>query len=330
MKREPTSVSHQELLSTYRFVRLAMPGLAFLLAVGVTIQIFSPADNCWLGSISAYYYTPARAVFVACLCSIGTCLFVYRGTTEREDLVLNISGILAFFVALIPTPLDEAETGPKSLCGRSNVPTDTQLSDALANNIWSALAALVMVAIAYAVFGGFIKQGHGRPSTKAVVTSLVVAAVPVVLYVGWPDKVESWGHYVAAVGLFIGVILMTLMHTWPGTFAGKRADGSRPTTEPKLPEDLRSRDRADGGRPGRGPGDEVRAGPRQRIVRARVRTDRGVRDLLVGADLGELGTWRTRHRRTPRRRTRRRRRQPTSRRCPATARRCGGRSPDAG
>ncbi len=234
MKREPTSVSHQELLSTYRFVRLAMPGLAFLLAVGVTIQIFSPADNCWLGSISAYYYTPARAVFVACLCAIGTCLFVYRGTTEREDLVLNVSGILAFFVALIPTPLEEAETGPKSLCGRSNVPTDTQLSDALANNIWSALAALVMVAIAYAVFGGFLKQGHGRPSTKAVVTSFVVAAVPVVLYVVWPDKVESCGHYVAAVGLFIGVILMTLMHTWPGTFAGERADGSQPVTEPKF------------------------------------------------------------------------------------------------
>ena len=45
---------------------------------------------------------------------------------------------------------------------------------------------------------------------------------------------ESWGHYVAAVGLFIGVILMMLMHTWPGAFAGKRADGSQPTTEPKF------------------------------------------------------------------------------------------------
>ena len=54
------------------------------------------------------------------------------------------------------------------------------------------------------------------------------------MYVVWPDKVESWGHYVAAVGLFIVVILMTLMHTWPGTFAGKRADGSQPVTEPKF------------------------------------------------------------------------------------------------
>lgn len=234
MKRQVSGVSHQELLSTYRFVRMAMPGLALLLALSVGIQIFSPSPDCWLGSISAYYYTPARAVFVACLCAIGTCLFVYRGTTVREDVVLNLSGVLAFFVAFIPTPLADAKTGAETLCGRSNVPTDVQLSAALDNNIVSGLAALIAVALAYWAFGGFLTEGHGRPSAASVITSLVVAAVPTVLYLARPEKVESLGHYVAAIGLFVGVVLMTLMHAWPERFAGTGPDGVKPSTDARF------------------------------------------------------------------------------------------------
>lgn len=234
MKRQFSGVSHQELLSTYRFVRMAMPGLALLLALSVGIQIFSPSPDCWLGSISAYYYTPARAVFVACLCAIGTCLFVYRGTTVREDVVLNLSGVLAFFVAFIPTPLADAKTGAQTLCGRSNVPSDLQLSAALDNNIVSGLVALVVVAIAYWVFGGFLTQGQGRPAAASVITSLAVAAVPAALYVAWPEKVEDLGHYVAAIGLFVGVVLMTLMHAWPELFAGSGPDGVKPSTSKKF------------------------------------------------------------------------------------------------
>ncbi|PUA81407.1 hypothetical protein C7S10_10375 [Nocardioides currus] len=227
-------MSHQELLSTYRFVRLAMPGLALLLALSVGIQVFSPQPDCWLGSISAYYYTPARAVFVASLCAIGTCLFVYRGTTLREDAILNLSGVLAFFVAFIPTPLADATTGAGTLCGRSNVPSDVQLQAALDNNIVSGLVALVAVAIAYWVFGGFLREGRGRPAAGSVVAAFVVAAVPVALYVARPERFEQLGHYVAAIGLFCGVIAMIVMHAWPERFAGRTSDGEKPHTEEKF------------------------------------------------------------------------------------------------
>ncbi len=226
MNNTRASLTRQELLSTYRYLRLAMPGLAFLLAVGVTIQILKPSPDCWLGSISAYYYTPARAIFVACLCAIGACLIVYKGSTFREDMVLNCSGILAFFVALIPTPLGEAKTGENTLCGRSNVPTPTQLTQALDNNVWSGLAALIMMAIAYAVFGEVLSTGEGRPSPKAVAAIWGLTVVLVGVQVVWPEKVRSYGHYVAAIGLFVGVILMVLMHAWPNRFAGRQTDGS--------------------------------------------------------------------------------------------------------
>ena len=44
-----------------------------------------------------------------------------------------------------------------------------------------------------------------------------------------PDQVRDYGHYVAAFGLFIGVIVMALMHAWP-RLAGAHPDGSTPQT----------------------------------------------------------------------------------------------------
>lgn len=222
-------VSRPELLSTYRYLRLAMPGLAALLAVSVALQVWGSDPDCELGSISASYYTPARAVFVACLCAIGTCLFVYRGTTNREEWVLNLSGLLSFFVAFIPTPLKEAKDGPARPCLVSNVPTSDQLKDALSNNITASLVALWLIAAAFVGFRVALRSGTGRPSLVAVGTSVVLAVLSTSAYVWAPGTVRHYGHYVAAFGLFIGVIVMALMHALPW-LAGEQPDGSTPAT----------------------------------------------------------------------------------------------------
>ncbi|MFL6272393.1 MAG: hypothetical protein ACJ75A_20050, partial [Actinomycetes bacterium] len=75
------------LAKSYRYLRLAMVGLLLCLAVSVVIQSWRQGDL--LGSVSAYYYTPAQAYFVAALVSIGVCLFCLRGSTEVEDVLLN-------------------------------------------------------------------------------------------------------------------------------------------------------------------------------------------------------------------------------------------------
>ena len=98
------SYKNQDAQTTYRLLRIAMLVLVIMLATAVIYQIFRPEPDCWLGSISAYYYTSARAVFVVALCAIGACLVAYRGNTPSEDLALNVSGFLAFVVAFIPTP----------------------------------------------------------------------------------------------------------------------------------------------------------------------------------------------------------------------------------
>ncbi len=93
---------HQHIRDTYFSTRLGIAIIGILfplilwligLQLGVELQ----------GSISAYYHTPIRNVFVGILFAIGTSLYLYKGYSTVEDFVLDGAGILAVCVALLPT-----------------------------------------------------------------------------------------------------------------------------------------------------------------------------------------------------------------------------------
>ena len=85
---------------TYRYLRIGLIGAAVMLAAAVVIERWHV--DCWQGSISAYYYTPVRAVFVGALVAVGLSLIVIKGE-GHEDVYLNIAGMLAPVVAFVPT-----------------------------------------------------------------------------------------------------------------------------------------------------------------------------------------------------------------------------------
>ena len=91
-------------IKTYRYLRLAMLTMLVMLAAGVLIERSHNAAGCFQPSISDYYYTPAQAVFVASLITIGVCMIALKGSTEWEDILLNLGGMLAPVVAFVPTP----------------------------------------------------------------------------------------------------------------------------------------------------------------------------------------------------------------------------------
>jgi hypothetical protein len=57
------------------------------------------------GSISSYYYTPMRNVFVGALCAMGVFLLCYR-FGRLDDVLGDVGGIAAIGVALFPTTPD--------------------------------------------------------------------------------------------------------------------------------------------------------------------------------------------------------------------------------
>jgi hypothetical protein len=99
---------------TYKLLRIlvALIAIAFPLILWIGGSLFG--DLPLQSSISHYYHAsdpinpgPAghgvmRDVFVGILFFIGAFLIVYRGITDLENYTLNVAGILAFLVALLP------------------------------------------------------------------------------------------------------------------------------------------------------------------------------------------------------------------------------------
>jgi hypothetical protein len=145
---------------SYRYLRLAMVGLLLCLAAAVGYQSWRQG---WppLGSVSAYYYTPAQAFFVGGLIGLGACMIALKGTTPIEDLFLNLGGVFAAIVALVPTGRDadyraavracrEAGTPlltQKASTGRLDCPTVQALEATAKANVDNNLVALLFVGL---------------------------------------------------------------------------------------------------------------------------------------------------------------------------------------
>src|SRR5258705_12152572 len=93
-------------VKSYRYLRIAMVGLLVALGVSVGYQTWRQGFHL-LGSVSAYYYTPAQAIFVGALIGIATCMIALKGTTAAEDVFLNLGGMFAAVVAMVPTSRGE-------------------------------------------------------------------------------------------------------------------------------------------------------------------------------------------------------------------------------
>lgn len=76
--------------------------------IGILLPFVLVAGDLALGgdglrqSISEFYYSPMRDVFVGSLCAIGVFLYCYR-YARPDDRLANVTGTAAIAVALLPT-----------------------------------------------------------------------------------------------------------------------------------------------------------------------------------------------------------------------------------
>ena len=185
-------------VDTYRYLRGGMPVMIVLLAAGVLLERLHA--RCWQTSISAYYFTSAHGVFVAALCVIGALLIVYKGSNDTEDVLLNLAGILAFIVAMVPT------SPPVLLCGSTDLTVGTQSS---LLNVWAVTIALAVSRAASWVM--YRRTGTGRRRSTlgaaAAWVQRVLLAVGIVTLVLAPEWFRTHAHGIAAVAMFAAIIL---------------------------------------------------------------------------------------------------------------------------
>jgi hypothetical protein len=80
----------------------------FVGAIGVLLPWVLLIGNWALGdgtepSLSGYYYTPMRNVFVGALCALAIFLIAYKGYDLADSTITNIAGAATVGVALFPT-----------------------------------------------------------------------------------------------------------------------------------------------------------------------------------------------------------------------------------
>ncbi len=199
-------------ISTYNYLRLGVLALVTLLGVSVAYEFF--VNDTRLGSISAYYFTPARSVFVGTLIGVGVALVAIKGRERLlEDVMLNVAGMLAPVVALIPAAVAEGtivNDDPVDCPGAKTSCVPTTFEPGITNGAWTlgivgavALVAVVVLAVKDGRVGWDTLQR--KQATVGLTFATFVYVGFVVFDVGWHDTYVQWGHYVAAVPLFVAL-----------------------------------------------------------------------------------------------------------------------------
>ena len=107
--KESSNLTHSYLAlrNAVGWIGISLP---FVLMFGV---YFIYGGDFTLVTISQYYYSGMRDVFVGALCAIALFLFFYRGYDKWDNWLGNIAGFCAICVAWFPT----TESGPLDLSG---------------------------------------------------------------------------------------------------------------------------------------------------------------------------------------------------------------------
>ena len=88
-------------LTMRRLIGILGISLPFIVILGGLAQ----SDPGLQGSISGYYYTNMRDLFVGILSGVALFLLSYRGYEQIDDIVANMSGLFALGIILFPTAM---------------------------------------------------------------------------------------------------------------------------------------------------------------------------------------------------------------------------------
>ncbi len=204
-ERSPTELESYA-IGSYRYLRLAI--VVVLLTLLCAVLLERAHTSCWEESISAYYYTPVHSIFVGALVALGVCLIAIRGSTDIEDMLLNVAGVLAPIVAFVPT------SQPQNLCTRHPYMAGDTL--AYINNNLSAFGVGVVLAFLVAAVT-ILRVPKNRQRTAArnrhavlglVITGLLLAGGIVWYLVGQSSFLDhAHGGGAGVLFLLVGIVV---------------------------------------------------------------------------------------------------------------------------
>jgi hypothetical protein len=216
------SPAKNELSIHYMLLRRIVGGIGTLLPivliVGNTISSTTPRPD----SMSGYYYTDMRNIFVGSLCALGVFLVAYYGYDNVDLWVTNIAGFGAIGVAFCPTKPAVCAPGTTG-CPASSV-TRLSASQQAVGDIHLFFAAVTFLALG--VMALRFAKGGETPTLNDTLTGLrrVLARLRYALGFGQPANAapekfrgEDLIYHVCGLTIMSCVILAVLSNLLPSS-----------------------------------------------------------------------------------------------------------------
>ena len=148
------------LIMSYLALRKAVGILGIALPIVLWLGGLGFFGTALQGSISAYYYTGMRNIFVGTQWAMGSFLFSYRGYALADDVAGKVASASALGIALFPTT-------PSGIASRNAV---------FLGHIHSAATFLFFATLAFFALVLFTKTGPGIPTPRKLLRNRVYRA----------------------------------------------------------------------------------------------------------------------------------------------------------
>lgn len=186
---------------TYRYLRIGIGATVVLIFVSIAVAM---AQVGVLSSVSAYYYSPARTVFVGALIAASLGLLAISGT-GIERILLDAAGLLAPLIALVPTPLRPGSVPGLTIdCPPGSTCVPSAYHPDVANGITTYLVVgVVVVVAAFLIFRGRNHEFRAVLGSLLGATGLLLVVALMWAFAG--DTLLRYGHVTAAIVFFLAI-----------------------------------------------------------------------------------------------------------------------------
>lgn len=101
------NAQHPNMIISYMLLRKIIGIIGLLLPIALVVGAYY-YGNCKVvqASISDYYHTEMRNVFVGAVCAVAVFMFAYNGYDIRDKIAGSLAGVFALGIVFFPTKID--------------------------------------------------------------------------------------------------------------------------------------------------------------------------------------------------------------------------------
>ena len=184
---KPTFNKYEQHTNSYMALRNAVGWIGILLPFVLMIGVFLIFKGEIIHeSISHYYHTGMRNVFVGAICAVALFMFFYTGYDGKDNWIGNIAGFFAVGVALFPT----TEQGPSDWVGKVHF--------ICAAGFFIALAAFSLFQFTKTEIGGVPSEQKSARNNIYKICGIIMLTcmISIVIYLNMIDENELKSSFV--------------------------------------------------------------------------------------------------------------------------------------